>query len=124
MRPETLKIDDVEYVRKDSIQYPTVDSDGLEYCIIRTYSAGVFAGYVKSKVLKDGNFHIVLINSRRLWKWVGASLSQVAMEGFVNYDEVKIPMTELYKELPGCIEITPCTEKSRLSIEGSPVWKR
>lgn len=46
--------------------------------IVRTYSAGVFAGELETK---DGR-EVTLMNARRLWYWTGAaSLSQLAQEG-------------------------------------------
>ena len=76
--PKTIKIDDVEYVRADSLNKPAEKVDGMEYCIVRTYSAGVFAGYLKSRKGKEA----VLINSRGIWKWTGAcGLSQLAKDG-------------------------------------------
>ena len=43
------------------------------YKIVRTYSAGVFAGTLVSRNGKE----VVLENARRLWYWAGAaSLSQ------------------------------------------------
>lgn len=38
------------------------ETDGMRYCIIRTYSAGVHAGYVKEH---DGK-EVTLVNARRL----------------------------------------------------------
>ena len=50
----------------------------LKYVIVRTYSAGVFAGNLKSR---DGK-EVTLTNARRLWYWSGAaSLSQLAVAG-------------------------------------------
>ena len=50
----------------------------LPYVVVRTYSAGVHAGELKSRKGKE----VVLVNSRRLWKWCGAfTLSEVAVEG-------------------------------------------
>ena len=47
--------------------------------IVRTYSAGVFAGTLARK---DGK-EVELTNARRLWYWRGAaSLSQLATVGF------------------------------------------
>ena len=43
MKPESLMIDDVKYVKADCIQQAT-ELKGMKYCIVRTYSAGVFAG--------------------------------------------------------------------------------
>lgn len=41
----------------------------LDYVIIRTYSAGVHAGYLESRNGKE----VTLKNSRRLWYWDGAA---------------------------------------------------
>ena len=46
----------------------------MDYVIVRSHTAGVHAGYLKSRT---GDY-IILLESRRLWKWYGASLSQVA----------------------------------------------
>ena len=49
-----------------------------KFVICRTYSAGVFAGFLESREGKE----VVLTKARRLWYWDGAaSLSQLAMEG-------------------------------------------
>lgn len=39
------------------------------YYIVRTYSAGVFAGYIKKREGKE----VVMENARRLWYWDGAA---------------------------------------------------
>ena len=46
------------------------------YVIVRTHSAGVFAGNLLSRKGKE----VVLTNARRLWYWIGAaSLSELAV---------------------------------------------
>jgi hypothetical protein len=47
MKPQTMKIDDVEYIRKDSVTEQAPIKDGLKYVIIRADRAGVFAGYLE-----------------------------------------------------------------------------
>lgn len=90
------------------------------YKIIRTTSAGVFAGYLESK---DGS-EVVLTNARRLWYWDGAaSLSQLAMEGVKNPGECKFPCEVDRIVLLGVIEILDTTDKAIESIKGVPVWK-
>lgn len=74
MQPKSIKIDNVEYVRKDSVEN---QKKGPEV-IIRTYSAGVHIGTIKSKEGQE----VVLTNARRLWKWAGAfTLNEVATKG-------------------------------------------
>ena len=117
MIPETIKIDEVEYVRKDFVKAEKLD--GMEFCIIRTYSAGVFAGYVKERNGKE----VTLINSIRLWQWFGASLSQLSQEGTPDETKCKFAMTEGIKYLTEAIEITPCTEKARLNLQRVKQWR-
>ena len=42
--------------------------DGMEYCVVLTYSAGVLSGYVKSR---DGK-EVVLRKARRIWECAAA----------------------------------------------------
>lgn len=92
----------------------------MKYVIVRTFSAGVFAGYLESRNGKE----VVLLNARRLWKWSGAaSLSQLAMEGTKNPDECKFPCEVIRVELLEAIEILDVTEKAKKSIKDVPIWK-
>jgi len=94
--------------------------DGLEYVIIRTYSAGCFAGYLKSKKEKE----VILLNARRLWYWSGASsLSQLAIEGVSKPEECKFPCEVKEIILTETIEIITATEKARQSVNNVKVWK-
>lgn len=89
------------------------------YVIVRTYSAGVFAGYLKSKKGQE----VILEKARRLWRWKGAaSLSQLAMEGSKYPNECKFPCEVDSIELTQAIEILSVTEKSRKNIASVPVW--
>lgn len=120
-KPNTLKIDDVEYVRNDSIQNEKANSmNGMKYIICRTQSAGVFAGYLESRSGQE----VVLRNARRLWYWEGsASLSQAAQEGFSKPNRCKFPCEVDRVELLNAIELLDCTKKSQDSIASVPVWK-
>jgi len=88
--------------------------------IVRTYSAGVFAGELVSR---DGK-EIVLKNARRLWYWSGAaSLSQLSQEGVKNPDECKFPMEVPFVTLIETIEILPLSDIAKKSIDGVKVWE-
>lgn len=92
---------------------------GLPYVIVRTYSAGVFAGYLKSREGKEG----VVLKARRLWYWKGAaSLSQLAMEGVTCPDECKFPCEVDSVTLTEIIEILDVTPKAKECIAIVPVW--
>lgn len=107
-------VDGVKYVPADSMA--TAKSiDGMLYCIIRTYSAGVHAGYVESRTGKE----VVLRNSRRIWKWAGAfTLSELSKNGTSNPDDCKFSTVIDKITLTEAIEIINCTETARQSIEG------
>lgn len=91
-----------------------VNNEGLKYCVIRTYSAGVHTGYVKERNGKE----VTLINARRLWKWAGAfTLSEIAVNGVSNPDECKFSVEVPEIILTEAIEIIPCTQKAEEIIK-------
>ena len=93
-----------------------------KYCIVRTYSAGVFAGVLQG--LGDNKQGIVT-NARRIWYWDGAaSLSQLAVEGTSKPENCKFPCEVPEVLLTEIIEVIPCTETAIDSIKGVPVWKK
>lgn len=95
-------------------------SNKLKYVIVRTYSAGVFAGELVSRKGQE----VVLKNARRIWYWKGAaSLSQLATDGTSAPSECKFPCVVDRVELLQAIEILDVTDKARKSIEGVPLWK-
>lgn len=115
-----IEINGVTYVPKDSVLQVTPKMDGMEYCMVRTYSAGVFAGYIESREGKEAT----LRNARRIWRWAGAaSLSQLATDGTSDPNNCKFPIPVDRVILTEVIEIIPITEKAKESIEGVPVWK-
>lgn len=92
----------------------------LKFVIVRTYSAGVFAGYLKSRKDKE----VILNNARRIWYWDGAAtLSQLAMEGTSKPANCKFPVAVDEVLLTEAIEILNTTPKAQKSIEEVPVWK-
>ena len=95
-------------------------SKPLPYVIVRTTSAGVFAGELVSR---DGK-EIVLHNARRLWYWAGAaSLSQLAQEGTSSPDRCKFPCEVDSVLLTEAIEILSVTPAARASIGGVDPWR-
>lgn len=92
-----------------------------KYVIVRTYSAGVFAGTFESRKGQE----VVLSNARRLWMWAGAAtLSQMAEEGTSKPNECKFPQPVKRVELLNAIEILDVSKKAQASIEGVPVWRQ
>lgn len=121
-KPETMMIDDVKYVREDSINTnaKAESVDGLEYCLIRCYAAGVHIGFVK----KHNGENVILLNSRRLFYWTGAcSVTQVSIDG-VDVKLSKIAMVLPEVRLTGVAEVIPMSRKAADIILGAPVWKK
>lgn len=121
MDENKIVINGVTYVREDSITQEAPTLDGMRYCIVRTYSAGVFAGYVQSREGKEA----VLRKVRRIWYWDGAcSLSQLAKDGTAAPENCKFAVEADEILVTEAIEIIPCTEKAQKSIQEVPEWKK
>ena len=118
-KEEVVLIGGIEYVPKSTVQKADC-LDGLEYKIVRTYSAGVFAGYMESRNGQE----VVLRKARRLWYWDGAAtLSQLAMEGVTKPQNCKFPAEAERVELLQAIEILDVTKQAQESLNSVPVWK-
>lgn len=116
---DVMMINGIEYVRKDSVKQKAEELDGMEYCIVRTYSSGVFAGYVESR----NNKNVVIRKVRRIWYWDGAnSLSQLAVDGTLKPENCKFACEVDTIIVTEAIEIIPCTQKAKKSIEGVEEW--
>jgi len=90
-----------------------------EYVIVRTFSAGVFAGEL---ALREGK-EVTLKNARRLWYWSGAaSLSELAQRGTCRPNECKFPVAVSQVILTEAIEILSVTDEARASIESVKAW--
>ena len=118
---QTIKIDEVEYVRKDSIQQPqeTPDAPFKERMkgkpvIARCRDAGVHFGYYVSHEGRE----VELVNSRRLWYWEcqkGHSLSGVALHGIKKNSKVAGTVESIL--LSEFCELIPCTIEAAVSID-------
>ena len=92
-----------------------------EYVIVRTYSAGVFAGYIKSRKGQE----VVMTDARRLWYWDGAaSLSQLAVEGTKKPQNCKFPVAVPSVTLLQVIEILPVSAAAEKNIRLVQEWKQ
>ena len=81
------------------------------YVIIRTYSAGVHIGFLKSV---DG-CEVILEKSRQIWYWKGAfTLRELSLNGVAEGSKlsVEIPMVSLTK-----IEIIPVDDQCAKKLQ-------
>lgn len=121
---KVIKIDEIEYVRKDSIEKDkvAVNTDGMPYVVARCKDAGVHAGYL-SEVDKSSRY-CVLLNSRRLWRWNSPdnTLSGLANKGFYSSQECKVGDVVSRIQLSEYCELIDCTVKAKDIIEGCSNW--
>jgi len=90
--------------------------------IIRTYSAGVFAGNIKSR--SDDGRRTVIENAIRLWYWDGAfTLSELAQVGTSKSGNCKFAMPAAEIEVTETIEVLLCTDAAEKSIKEARIWK-
>lgn len=110
-----ITIDGTTYVPKgsESFQAAKKNKKGLTYCIIRTYSAGVWAGWIDTT---DKNMCQEVFEARRLWRWWSEfTLSALAVHGgkVGKDDENKYAMPVEKVILKQIIEVIPCTTKAK-----------
>ena len=117
----TIEVNWIKYVKADSVsQQKAPNLDDMEYVIVRTYSAGVFAWYLESEKGKE----VVLRNARRLWRWSwAASLSQLAMEWVKKPQQCKFPCEVSKVKLKEAIEIIDVTVEAFNSIKSVTIWE-
>ena len=122
-KPQTLKLDDVEYIRADQAPVLAEEVAGFRYCVVRTYSAGVHIGYVETFGSDNNPQYAKLLKSRRLHYWnKAASLSQVAMEGVGTESRIAMEIPEI--ELTDVIEVIPCSEFAADFFQKAQAWKK
>lgn len=110
---DIINVNGVEYVKRDKVV------EGLRPVIVRTYSAGVFYGYLESQVGQE----VVLKNARRMWKWFGASLSECAQSGTPDKTKCKFPEAVSTVKLLNAIEILDLTDVALKSLDEVAIWK-
>jgi len=85
-----------------------------KYVLVRTYSAGVHAGWLD----KQCGEQVILKDSRRLWSWGsdgGVALSGVAQLGLSSGKKVDTKNPVIH--LTNAIEIIGCSDVARKSID-------
>jgi len=119
-KPKTITIEDTEYIRADSISKTETPSE--DYVIIRSDRAGVFAGHLVEH--DRATQYVVLKDTRRLWYWIGASLSEVAQKGAIEPDKCKYSVPVAEQTIGTVIEVIPASDKAMKSIKGVKEWVR
>lgn len=108
---KTIKINGIKYERQNM-------ENEMNYVIIRTYSAGVHAGYLKEK--EPGTMIVSLVKARRIWKWEGAfTLNEMASFGVEKPKKCRFscPVEQITLD---AIEIIYTTSQGQKNIQGVP----
>ncbi len=107
-----ITIDWVTYVPKSE---QVTNTEWLTYCIVRTYSAWVWAWYI------DFSSHELwryVYNARRLWRWDSKfTLSELAETWIRKEDSCKFAIPVKVVWLTQIIEVIPCTDIAKNMIE-------
>ena len=116
-KKECVIVNGKRYVPEDEMMV----KDDMKYVLVRTYSAGVFAGWLESRNGQE----VVLRQARRIWYWDGAAtLSQLAREGTRKPGNCKFPAPVDSILLLQAIEIIDCTKEAFESIKGVAEWRQ
>ena len=117
-----LTINGTIYVPKNENQLAE-KIDDMPFVMVRTYSAGVFFGYLSRRESTLAGVEVTLLQARRVYYWAGAmTLSQLAMEGTSKPDDCKFPLPVNSIDLIA-IEIIPITEVAEKSLNNVKIWK-
>jgi hypothetical protein len=123
MKTEELVINGTTCVVKGNEVKMAKEHKGMTYCIVRTYSAGVFAGYVD---LKKSGLVMEVLQARRLWRWWSEfTLSALAVDGQKKGKEKEnkyaMPVEKII--LTQVVELIPCSEIAMKQIQDTPNYK-
>jgi len=124
-KPDSLMIDEVRYVRADCVQEKAPSLAGMERCIVRSYGAGVFIGYVSEKKAELNGVNITLLKAKRIHYWSGAcSLTQLALDGTKDGGNCRITDAIDSQFIANVIEIIPVTAKASKIIDEVKIWQQ
>jgi len=86
-KPETIKIDEVEYVRSDSVKSEPDVFAGMCYAIVRSRDDGVKCGYVESIEGRTVKLH----QARQIWRYDSTFvLLDIAEHGMRNASKAQM----------------------------------
>jgi hypothetical protein len=84
-----------------------------QYCVVRTYSAGVYCGVVSELAGKIG----VVTEARIIRRWSGALTTlEIATSGIESGSQLSAPAAQVL--LTEIIAVIPCTAKAEEILRG------
>jgi hypothetical protein len=121
-KSETIMIDDVLYVRADSVASEPLTHDGLPYVIVRSREQGVMCGYLEDVQ----GCAVILSQARQIWRYDSTFvLPDVAEHGMRNPDkaQLSVAMSQPMTMLEACGILT-CTAKAANQLIGIKAVKK
>ena len=119
-KAEEITVNNVVYVRKDSIPAVQKSSIAKGYFIVRSSQAGVSAGEIVKRIGKE----VHMKNARRLWYWKGANtLFDIAMEGVSQPESCKFSGEVDSVIITDACEILTVSTAAQKCIKDVPIWK-
>lgn len=119
-KPEVIKIDDVEYVKKGSSGPLTCE--GMDYAIIRSRDQGVMCGYVESINGRTVKLH----QARQIYRYDSTFvLPDIAEHGMRDPSKamLSVAMSEPMYMLEACGVLT-CTKMAAEQLINIPAQKK
>lgn len=85
-----------------------------EFCIVRTYSAGVHVG----TVVECAGTAVLLHDARRIYRWSEAfTLNELSVNGGGEDSRISQPVPRIL--LTQAIEVIPCSQKAKANLSRS-----
>lgn len=122
-QPKTIKIDEVAYIRADSVQAAAEHRcDGMRYAIIRSRDQGVMCGYVESV---NGRV-VTLRQARQIWRYDSTFvLPDIAAHGPRNPEKMmmSVAMPEECLMLEAC-GVLYCSDAAGEALRRAPAVRK
>lgn len=109
-KPETITLDDVEYVRADSVKSEPLTYDGMDYVIVRSREQGVMCGFLAGINGRTVTLH----QARQIWRYDSTFvLPDIAEHGMRDLSKamLSVAMSQSMVMLEACGVLT-CTTKA------------
>lgn len=110
-KPNTIRIDEVEYVRVDTLPGKAVVGSRGPLTLVRSYAAGVYIGELVSRTGDE----VLLANARLIHTWKGAKTTlEIATLGVANGSNLSEKVPEV--TILGVIALLPVSTKAAATL--------
>ena len=112
---KTIKIDDIKFIREDSVKQGPDELDGKTYCIVRSKDAGVVCGYVDYD--NTNSTTVEVYHGRQMWMWDSAFvLLDMAESGVRTESKCKFSEPQSRQKVFNACQLIECTQDAAASM--------